>query len=341
MTAFGVSAADHHFCSGDATMADVLCLGETLIDFVPESRGIGLADAARFSKAAGGAPANVAAGVARQGGRAGFLGKVGDDPFGRYLRGVLSGIGVDVSGLLSTRQAQTALAFVSLGDDGEREFLFYRSPSADMLYAPADVPEALLAGATLLHVGTVSMIAEPSRSATLHAMRRARALGLSVSCDPNLRESLWPDPDAARDAMELALSLSDVVKISDYEVRFLTGDDDPVAGMRRIWRSGWRLVAVTMGPEGCTLMTARHTVTVPGFRVRAVDTTGAGDAFTATLLCALARAIGVPEDADGLRALAWRANAAGAIVATRFGAIASMPTAADIEAFLESEGWAQ
>ena len=315
-------------------MADVVSIGEMLIDFVPDTAGTGLADVVHFSKVAGGAPANVAVGVVRQGGQAGFLGKVGDDPFGRFLGKVLSDAGVETGGLLFTKQAQTGLAFVSLSSEGDREFLFYRSPSADMLLAPEDVSEERLSAAKILHFGTVAMIAEPSRSAILHAVSRARALGLTVSCDPNLREALWPDLDTARQVIGQALTLADVIKISDYEASFLTGDDDPVAAMRRIWQPNWRLVAVTCGPDGCTALTADDTVTVPGYPVEAVDTTGAGDAFTATMLTGLARAPDVTKDREALTALLKRANAAGAIISTRRGAIASMPTAEDIDSFL-------
>lgn len=317
---------------------EVLCLGELLIDFVPDAAGRGLAEVEGFARKPGGAPGNVAVGLARQGVRSGFLGKVGDDPFGRFLVDTLAAEGVDTAGLKRTTEAQTALAFVSLKADGDREFLFYRSPSADMLHAPDDIDEAAVAAARILHVGTISLIAEPARAATLHAVRLARAHGVLVSCDPNLREALWPSAEAARYGLSLGVSLASLVKISDYEVAFLTGQDDPVAGMRALWHEGIELAAVTLGPDGCALLTPEHTVRVPGFAVASVDTTGAGDAFTATLLAGLLHDPEVVADAAALHALGRRANAAGALTTMTYGAIPALPTAADLDGFLASAG---
>ena len=210
-------------------MADVICLGELLIDFVPTVTPTSLVDAPAFKKAPGGAPANVAVGLARLGTTSAFMGKVGDDPFGHFLADTLAAAGVDVSTLCFTAQARTALAFVSLRADGDREFMFYRHPSADMLFTPEEVDAAALGTARALHYGSISMISEPSRSATLHAIEVAKQSGCLISCDPNLRLPLWPDAASARDGMLQALAKAQVVKISDSELKFLTGSDDPSA----------------------------------------------------------------------------------------------------------------
>ena len=182
-------------------MADVVCLGEVLIDFVPTITPTTLTDAPAFKKAPGGAPANVAVGPARLGVRSAFMGKVGDDQFGHVLVQTLADAGVDVAFVRFSSDARTALAFVSPRADGDREFMFYRHPSADMLFHASEVDAEAIQRAKLLHYGTISLISEPSRSATLHAIELAREAGCSVSCDPNLRLALWPDRDAAREGL--------------------------------------------------------------------------------------------------------------------------------------------
>jgi len=179
-------------------MPAVISHGEMLIDFVSTVNGVSLIEAPSFLKAPGGAPANVAVGLARLGVSAGFLGQVGDDAFGHFLAQTLRENNVDVSALRFSREARTMLAFVSLRVDGERDFMFYRQPSADVLYRPEDVDETYVRSAKVFHFGTISLILEPARSATLHAVKIAREAGLTISFDPNLRLNLWPDAKAAR-----------------------------------------------------------------------------------------------------------------------------------------------
>ncbi|MGC8781714.1 MAG: PfkB family carbohydrate kinase, partial [Anaerolineae bacterium] len=203
-------------------MFDVIACGELLIDFVATQAGVTLAQAPAFVKAAGGAPANVAVGVARLGYRAGFMGQVGDDDFGHFLADTLAEAGVDTAGLRFSAEARTALAFVSLRADGERSFMFYRHPSADMLWRPADVDAAYAASTRIFHYGSISLIGEPSRSATLTALGHARAAGALISCDPNLRIHLWPSAAAARAGILDGLGHADLVKVSREELAFLT-----------------------------------------------------------------------------------------------------------------------
>ena len=315
-------------------MADVVCLGELLIDFVPTETGRGLIDAAAFRKAAGGAPANVAVGLARLGATSAFMGMVGDDPFGHFLADTLTADGVDISALRFSAKARTALAFVSLRADGEREFLFYRHPSADMLFAPADVDTEAIARSRLLHCGSISLIGEPSRAATLRALAAAQAAGTPISYDPNLRLALWPDAKAARFGLRLGLSHAQIVKISDDEVAFLAGTDDPVRGGRSLWHDGLRLMVVTCGRQGCTWLTADAEGTVPGFAVTAVDATGAGDAFMAGLLAGLLQEPEAPAQPPALEAICRFACAVGALTTTVRGAIPALPQRAAVEAIL-------
>ncbi len=311
----------------------VASFGELLIDFVALESGVTVGEASGFVKAPGGAPANVAVGVAKLGQPSAFLGQVGDDPFGHFLEGVLRAEGVNTSGMTFSAAARTALAFVSLRADGERSFMFYRNPSADMLMTPADVVYSVIDTVKVFHYGSITMIGEPSRSATLAAIRHAQKNGAFISYDPNLRMSLWSDADTARAGLIAGLDGAHLVKVSEEELEFLTGGQvvDP------LWRDGMRLIAVTRGAAGVSLFTrAGVRVDVPGFSVTAVDTTGAGDGFVAGLLVGLLEQ-GFPMDADSLARIGRFANAVGAITTTGKGAIPSLPTRAQVEAFLAAQ----
>ncbi|MEO1444110.1 MAG: PfkB family carbohydrate kinase, partial [Chloroflexota bacterium] len=244
---------------------------------------------------------------------------------------VLEAEGVDVSGISYSPTARTALAFVSLAEGGERDFMFYRHPSADMLMTEADLKLELLDAAKIFHFGSITMIEEPARTATLKAAEAALDKGLLVSYDPNLREPLWPGKDAAREGMLAGLDYAHIVKISDVELEFLGGNLDD------LWRDRTQLILVTMGPDGATAYTREGSVTVPGYSVASVDTTGAGDAFVAGVL------VGVLErddytDLDTLKEMLAFANATGAIATTQRGAIPSLPTREAAEAFIQSQG---
>lgn len=311
----------------------VVSFGELLIDFVALETSVAVGEASGFQKAPGGAPANVAVGVAKLGQPAAFLGQVGDDPFGHYLDGVLRAEGVDTGGLRFSPDARTALAFVSLRADGERSFVFYRHPSADMLMRPEDVPLDMIDAARIFHYGSITMISEPSRSATLAAVEYARSRGLFLSYDPNLRLSLWDDEAAARAGMLAGLDYAHLVKVSDEELVFLTGADsiDP------LWRPDMRLIVVTHGANGATLYTRDRQIDAPGFRVSAVDTTGAGDGFVAGLLVGLLES-DFTKDESALAQMLRFANAVGALTTTRRGAIPALPTRPAVEAFLGEMG---
>ncbi len=316
-------------------MADIVCLGEALIDFVPTVTGLGLAAAETFVKAAGGAPANVAAGVARLGVPSGFMGMVGDDGFGHFLAYTLAAAGVALPGLRFTGAAPTALAAVSLRADGDREFLFYGNPAAHMLFAPEDVDEAVIRHASILHFGSISLVGGPARAATLHALEIAHRHGVRVSYDPNLRLALWPDAEAARAGMRLGLSHADIVKIGEEEIEFLIGDAcDTIEGARALWHSKLQFMAVTRGTKGCIWLDADGDGEQPGFKVASVDTTGAGDAFMAGLLVGLVHHPELPADRETLGRAIRFANATGALTTTKRGAIPSLPDRATVERFL-------
>lgn len=318
-------------------MPQVISCGEMLIDFVSTLNGVSLIDAPAFEKAPGGAPANVAVGLARLGLSSGFMGKVGDDDFGRFLQLVLDRNGVDTSRLLFSQEARTALAFVSLRPDGERDFVFYRHPSADMLFSPEEVDGQYVASARVFHYGSISLGAEPSRSATLRAVQTARDNGLFISYDPNLRRNLWPSEQAAREGIMLGWEHANLVKISEEEALFLAGGCDEAA-VRSLWHSRLHLLVVTQGSGGSTYYTRHASGYIPGFQVQPVDTTGAGDAFLAGLLYRLFPSLELLAsgrlDAQEIEQAVQFGNAAGALTTTKRGAIPALPTQREVEALL-------
>jgi fructokinase len=315
-------------------MADILCIGDLLIDFVPTVTGTGLVDAPAFAKAPGGAAANVAVGLARLGIKSAFMGKVGDDPFGHFLAETLRREGVDTTPLRFETRARTALAFVSLRDDGEREFMFYRHPSADMLFVPEEVDRTAVAAARVLHFDSISLSSPNPRATSLFAADTALAAGRLVSYDVNLRLPLWPDADAAQAGIRDGLGRAHIVKLSDDELFFLTGERSPEAVRSALWHDRLRLVALSRGRDGSTLVTPTSVHDIPSFPVTAVDTTGAGDGFMAGLLAGILQDDDALEDPARLAAICRFANAVGALTTTIRGAIPALPTRAEVEAFL-------
>ena len=317
-------------------MLDVLSFGEVIVDFFPEERGILLRDAERFVRHLGGAPANVAVGLARLGVRAGLMTLVGADDFGTFLVGALEAEGVDTAGVGTHRTVRSGITFVAVGPRGERSFHFYRHPSADQLIAEHDVDPALVARARVLHYGSSTLSREPARSATRKALAAARAAGGVISCDPNLRPHIWTDPTEAAPLLRETLALTDLVKISDDELAGVVGTSDVEGGARALRELGVGLAVVTLGERGCYYDgAAAGTGWVRGQKVDVVDTTGAGDGFVAGLLTELlprlrAGARPATLDRGSVEAGCGLANRVAARVVTRFGATAALPRAADL-----------
>jgi fructokinase len=307
-----------------------------------------------FLKAPGGAPANVAAGVAKLGRSSAFLGKVGDDPFGRYLSDAFAAAGVDTGGMVFSTTERTGLAFVSLAANGERDFCFFRNPSADMTYLPEELDVARISDCAIFHFGSISTIDEPARTATLTAVRQAKSQSKLISYDPNLRPPLWRTLNEAREIILETTPLADMVKVSEEELGFLVKGNSPDASltveeaeeceaefMARFTTVS--LLCVTQGAKGCRWRTrGGERGSMPGFAVNAVDTTGAGDGFIAAVMVGLLeRGATSAErlanlDGETLRALFSYANAVGALTTTRKGAIPALPTSAEVAAFLNA-----
>ncbi|KAK8561036.1 hypothetical protein V6N13_026466 [Hibiscus sabdariffa] len=333
----------------------VVCFGELLIDFVPTVGGVSLAEAPAFKKAPGGAPANVAVGISRLGGSSAFIGKVGDDEFGYMLADILKQNNVDNSGMRFDQSARTALAFVTLRADGEREFMFFRHPSADMRLHESELNTNLIKQAKIFHYGSISLIEEPCKSAHLAAMNMAKRSGSILSYDPNLRLPLWPSAEAARKGIMSIWDQSDLIKVSEDEITFLTGGDDAYDDnvvMKKLFHPNLKLLVVTEGSAGCRYYTKvsisfalnRSNLyekktgyrpiyplqafkgRVPGIKVKAVDTTGAGDAFVSGLLTCLSSDVKLFQNEERLREALRFANGCGALTVTERGAIPSLPT---------------
>ncbi|MBM6869058.1 carbohydrate kinase family protein [Pseudoflavonifractor phocaeensis] len=308
-------------------MKDLIAVGEVLIDLT--QTGVNEAGVRQYAANPGGAPANVAVAAARLGARTAFVGKVGQDTFGDTLRQVLVDNGVDVSGMYGTDQAPTTLAVVSVDPSGDRSFTFYRSPGADILLTPAEAEDALTEGTKFLHFGSVSLTADPSRSATLAAAKKAKSMGALVSYDPNYRANLWSDEATAVTWMKEPVALCDVVKLSEEELPLLTGTADLAEGTRRLVEQGVTLVLVTLGGEGAYYRVGEETGMVPGVATKVADTNGAGDTFLGAVLSRLVRRGEAPL--DGLNGKAMEeiltfANRAASLTCSRSGAIPAMPT---------------
>ncbi|XP_015886997.2 probable fructokinase-4 [Ziziphus jujuba] len=314
----------------------IVSFGEMLIDFVPTVSGVSLAEAPGFLKAPGGAPANVAIAVSRLGGKAAFVGKLGDDEFGHMLAGILKENGVSAEGINFDQGARTALAFVTLRADGEREFMFYRNPSADMLLRPEELNLELIRSANVFHYGSISLIVEPCRSAHLKAIEVAKDAGALLSYDPNLRLPLWPSPEEAREQILSIWDKAEVIKVSDVELEFLTGSDKiDDASALSLWHDNLKLLLVTLGEKGCRYYTKHFHGEVKAFHVNTVDTTGAGDSFVGALLGKIVDDRSILEDEARLRQVLKFANACGAITTTKKGAIPALPNEPEVLALIK------
>ncbi|WP_159514225.1 MULTISPECIES: aminoimidazole riboside kinase [Enterobacter] len=296
-------------------MKKIWVLGDAVVDLLPDGEG-------RLLQCPGGAPANVAVGIARLGGQSAFIGRVGDDPFGRFMAKTLADEKVDVKSMRLDPAHRTSTVVVDLDDHGERSFTFMVRPSADLFLETADLPT--FSAGEWLHVCSIALSAEPSRSAAFEAMTAIRKAGGYVSFDPNIRPDLWPDENALRRCLEQALQSADVVKLSVEELAFLTGDAEVNVGLHALMaRCPARLVLVTQGKEGVIVWhdgTVKH---YPATPVQCVDTTGAGDAFVAGLLYGLAAG----QDLTPVIALAQRC---GALATTAKGAMTALPWQHDL-----------
>ena len=266
-------------------MIDVVALGELLIDFA--AKGTDASGYPTLAANPGGAPGNFLAALNAYGRKTAFLGKVGNDTFGHLLIKTLQDARIETRGIVVDDSVFTTLAFVTFDESGDRSFSFARKPGADTQLAWEEIDKGLIDEARVFHFGTLSLTDEPVRSATRRAVAYAKAQGKLITCDPNLREPLWPSMDAAREQMLWSLRQADVVKISDNEVDFLWGCTPEEGADRLLGECGVSLAMVTLGPDGCLLKTKQAAFRTACPKVHPVDTTGAGDIFGGSALARL------------------------------------------------------
>lgn len=312
---------------------DVTALGELLIDFT--ENGISPQGNPLLEANPGGAPCNVLAMLAKLGHRTAFIGKVGADMFGKRLRQVVTDVGIDTSGLAEDKDVNTTLAFVHTLADGDREFSFYRNPGADMMLTPEEVKKELVTDCRIFHFGTLSMTAEKCRRATEEAVALAKREGALVSFDPNLREPLWDSLETAKERTIYGLRQCDILKISDNEIEWLTGETDYKKAAERL-KEEYRipLVLVSLGKDGSMALSDAGFAQVPGYKVDTIETTGAGDTFCACVLHYVLEHGFLAYEKEELTEMLTFANGAAALVTTRKGALAVMPEREEVEALI-------
>ncbi|MCR5302305.1 MAG: carbohydrate kinase [Lachnospiraceae bacterium] len=317
---------------------DVVALGELLIDMT--NNGMSGQGNVLYEANPGGAPCNVLAMLKNLGHEVGFIGKVGDDIFGNELRSVLTELGISAEGLVTDKDVRTTLAFVKTFEGGDRDFSFYRNPGADMMLKRSEVRKDMIESAKIFHFGTLSMTHSQVREATLFALDTAKDAGALISFDPNIREPLWDSMEDARKQVLTGLSYCDILKISDNEIQWLTGEEDYTAGIEWIF-DRYRIGLITLSLGKCGSMAFYRkdpsraeyiwAKSDPYLTNDTIETTGAGDTFNGCILHFICEK-GIKDLAeDNLREMLSFANAAASIITTRRGALRVMPTAAEIE----------
>ena len=315
---------------------DVIALGELLIDMT--DNGLSEQGNTLFEANPGGAPCNVLAMLRKLNHKVGFIGKVGDDIFGHKLKAVLNDVGINTDNLLIDKDCRTTLAFVETHADGDRSFSFYRNPGADMMLRKEDINEKLLEQTKIFHFGTLSMTHEDARQATMYAVETAKKNGAIISFDPNIREMLWESLETAKEQVHYGLKMCDILKISDNEIQWLTGEQDFTAGVKKI-RAEYDipLILVSMGKDGSRayyLEEGSSEIFVEEKAVlqkNTIETTGAGDTFMGCILhYILQKGLKGLKQAD-LSEMLQFANAAASIITTRKGALRVMRNLQEIE----------
>lgn len=308
----------------------LIAIGEALIDFIPNKIGCAFGEVTEFAPKVGGAPANVCGAFSRLGGKSMLITQLGNDPFGHKIADELASFGIDTSAIRFTDEANTALAFVSLEKDGNRTFSFYRKPSADMLLAPAQIEEEWFGDSYAIHFCSVSLGDYPMKDAHIRAIKIARKNGMLVSFDPNLRFPLWNDKNKLHSRVNEFIPLCDILKISDEELEFITGENDIKKAAPKLFAKGVKLIVYTCGKDGAYTFTENAGAFSAAEKVNAVDTTGAGDGFIGSFLWKL-QSLGInaanisEADEYTLRKCLDFSNRFCAISVQSEGAIASYP----------------
>jgi fructokinase len=312
-------------------MFDVCALGELLIDLTPS--GMNEQNISLFGSNPGGAPANVLAMINKLGGKTAFIGKVGEDAFGRFLEKTLKDAGIDTAGLILDPVFLTTLAFVHLSASGDRSFSFYRREGADLMLRRDEINRRLIDESAVFHFGSVSLSGQPCRDTVHEAVRYAKSKGKIISYDPNYRPLLWPDITEAKTEMAKPLAHTDILKVSEEELPLLSGVTDLEKGSELLAEKGPAIVLVSLGASGAFFHCAAGNGSLPTYDVPTIDTTGAGDSFLGTVLYRLrdkSRAELMSISTDELADIVDFANAAASLTTTKKGAIPALPDLSEI-----------
>lgn len=309
-------------------MSKIWVLGDAVVDLIPDGDN-------HYLRCAGGAPANVAVGVSRLGVEAGFIGRVGNDPLGKFMQQTLQAEKVSTEQMILDPQQRTSTVIVGL-DQGERSFTFMVNPSADQFLEINDLPN--FQQGEWLHCCSIALINDPSRSTTIEAIRRVKQAGGFVSFDPNLRESLWSSLDEMKKVVNSVVAMADVLKFSEEELTLLTNTtnlEDATKAVTSLYPE--KLIIITLGKDGAIYYLNGKSQVVAGKALKPVDTTGAGDAFVSGLLAGLSQVSNWKESDAVLVEVIRKANASGALATTAKGAMSALPNKAELEAFLKEE----
>ncbi len=316
-------------------MKQLFSIGEALIDFIPEESGKELKNVSGFQPKVGGAPANVCGAYVKLGGHGALITQLGDDPFGDKIVDEFTACGIDCSHVKRTKAANTSLAFVALKKDGNREFSFYRKPGADMMMESKDIEPSWFTDAFALHFCSVSLGDFPMKEAHWKAIDCALRAGALISFDPNIRLALWENPERLRNVIWDFIPLAHILKISDEELEFISGEKEIEAVLPRLFEGNTRLVIYTKGADGAECYTQKQKAFAKGQKVEAVDTTGAGDGFIGAFLYCMARDGVTPANVASLSQETMEgylkfANKFCGKSVMKHGAIASYPTLAQM-----------
>lgn len=314
----------------------ILCVGELLIDFICSDVNSSLAEGSNFVKKAGGAPANVTAAISKLGGKALFAGKVGSDAFGVFLKDTLDQVAVDTSMLIMDNSSNTTLAFVSLKSDGERDFIFNRG--ADELLKYEELEQAKIKASKIIHFGSATaLLGGESKETYFKIMEVAKKQDIFISFDPNYRVDLWKD--RTKDFIDISkfcMQYADFVKVSDEEIKIISGEEDLNKAIGIFHGLGAKVVAVTLGKEGTLISNGKQCATVGSIKIKSIDSTGAGDAFVGAFLYKIAEFQNpkvLIEKFDEIKEIVAFSNKVGAIVCTKLGAISALPTLEEVEQY--------
>jgi len=316
----------------------IIAIGEALIDFIPDKKGCDFDQIGSFAPAVGGAPANVCGAYTRLGGKSRMLTQLGDDPFGNIIMNTLKGVGIDTSFIPQTKNANTALAFVSTNASGNNTYSFYRKPSADMLFDESQVVKEMFDDCYALHFCSVSIGDFPMKGAHKKAIKLAKEEEAIISFDPNLRFMLWDDHDSLKSAVKEFIPEADILKISDEELEFITGTDDIDKAKEELFGQGVKLIVYTCGKDGAFVLNRKEKVYSPTVTTEARDTTGAGDGFIGSFLWKL-HSMGISANdletlnSEKLKECADFSNRFCSLSVQKKGAIESYPTLDEVNSY--------